>query len=169
MDLTNPPSKYWHCLVRPKGKKSTPVVNDLMFEDIQKTIIIPWHEKRVITVSGTLVDPAAGVEQIRIVQTQGPKQAYGCGLMSPRPDVATLICLRTNGFAANSRKVSGSDPEAIFSSYLKKEMWHFRHAVLALNRLECTRLFGGRSRIASEQTKRPNRRKYDEEHFVSYY
>src|SRR5438105_3458063 len=76
MDLTDPPTKYWHCLVRPKGKKSASVVNDLTFEEIQKTIIIPWHEKRVFTVSGTLVDPAAGVEQIRIVQTQSPKQTY---------------------------------------------------------------------------------------------
>jgi hypothetical protein len=76
MDLANPPAKYWHCLVRPKGKKSVSIVNDLTFDEIQKTVVTPWHEKRIFTVSGTLVDPAAGVEQIRIVQTQAPKQTY---------------------------------------------------------------------------------------------
>lgn len=76
MGLPKLPEQYWHCRVTPNGKKGFAVVNDLTFEEIQKAIITPWHEKRIFTVSGTLIDPAAGVEHIQIVQTQSPKQTY---------------------------------------------------------------------------------------------
>jgi hypothetical protein len=76
MDIANPPEKYWHCAVKPKGKKGRAIVNDLSFGDLQKTIVVPWHDQRVFTVSGTLVDPAVGVEEILIVHTAQPLQFY---------------------------------------------------------------------------------------------
>jgi hypothetical protein len=48
-------------LVTPKGKKNVAVVNDLTFDELQKTIIAPWHDKRTFVVSGALVEPSAGV------------------------------------------------------------------------------------------------------------
>jgi len=61
MSTSKLPEKCWHCLVTPKGKKNVAVVNDLTFDELQKTIIAPWHDKRTFVVSGALVEPSAGV------------------------------------------------------------------------------------------------------------
>jgi len=75
MDLTNPPSSYWHCLVEVPGRKHETIVNDLTFQDLDRTIIRPWHSGSPFTVSGTVVR-SDQVTRIRIVHTAEPKEVF---------------------------------------------------------------------------------------------
>lgn len=76
MDLHDAPDKYWHCLVKLEGSKRASVVNDLSFLELNRTIVQPWLAGRAFTVAGTVVNPAAGVAEIRICHTQRPQQYF---------------------------------------------------------------------------------------------
>lgn len=76
MDNQKLPSNYWHCAVLPKGRNRIAVVNDLTLDEVMKTIVTPWHNRRKFTVAGIIVDPAIAVESIQVVQTPSPVQRY---------------------------------------------------------------------------------------------
>jgi REase_DpnII-MboI len=75
MDLTNPPTSYWHCLVEVPGQKNAAIVNDLTFQDLKRTVITPWHSGSPFAVSGTIVR-SDQVTKIRIVHTQEPQDTF---------------------------------------------------------------------------------------------
>lgn len=70
MDLKNPPEFYWHCLVGMPGHKNSAIVNDLTFQELERTIVKPWLAGRPFTVAGTIVRSTDQVTRIRIVHTK---------------------------------------------------------------------------------------------------
>ena len=72
MDLTSPPERYWHCSVKIAGKKDYSIVNDLTFQELERTIVSPWNTGRTFTVSGTLIRSTESVEVIKITHTDHP-------------------------------------------------------------------------------------------------
>jgi hypothetical protein len=76
IDLTNPPERYWHCVVTLTGKKDHSIVNDLSFADLQRTIVVPWTTGKTFAVSGTGVRSSAGVSDIKITHTPSPQNVY---------------------------------------------------------------------------------------------
>ena len=62
VDLSNPPERFWHCQVWMPGENRPAVVNDLTFEELERTIVIPWRSERAFTVSGTLVQSTRAVK-----------------------------------------------------------------------------------------------------------
>jgi hypothetical protein len=47
MDFSNPPIQYWHCLVKLADREETAIVNDLRYEDLERTIVRPWLLARI--------------------------------------------------------------------------------------------------------------------------
>lgn len=76
MDLLNPPPKYWHCRVKLTGKKAYSVVNDLTFEQLERTIIAPWNSSRPFAVAGAVIRGVGDVSEIRIEHRDHPKDHY---------------------------------------------------------------------------------------------
>ncbi len=76
MDFTSPPERYWHCSVKIAGKKDYSVVNDLTFQELDRTIVSPWNTGRTFTVSGTLIRSTESVEAIKITHTDQPRSYY---------------------------------------------------------------------------------------------
>lgn len=76
MDLTNPPERYWHCIVELTGEKRYTIVNDLTFVDLQRTVVHPWLAGRPFTVAGTVIRSSEQVGRIRIVHTPQPQETY---------------------------------------------------------------------------------------------
>jgi hypothetical protein len=76
MDLNSPPERYWHCSVKIVGKKNYSVVNDLAFQELERTIVSPWNERRTFTVSGTLIRSSESIESIKITHTDQPRSYY---------------------------------------------------------------------------------------------
>ena len=76
MDLGNPPDQYWHCLVQMPDQKRPAVVNDLTFEELERTIVAPWRSGRPFTVAGTIIRSADAMQEIRISHTREPQSAY---------------------------------------------------------------------------------------------
>lgn len=76
MDLTSPPDRYWHCSVKISGQKNYSIVNDLSFEELERTIISPWNSGRTFTVAGTLIRTADSVESIKIAHTEQSRSYY---------------------------------------------------------------------------------------------
>lgn len=75
-ELASYPDRYWHCSVTLVGKSKASVVNDLSFEELQKQIVLPWHQDGVFPVSGLVVNGRAAVHSIRIAQTDKPKEDF---------------------------------------------------------------------------------------------
>jgi hypothetical protein len=75
MDLTNPPAKYWHCIVEVPGQKKAAIINDMTFEDLKRTVLTPWHSGSPFAVAGTIVR-SDQVTTIRIVHTDEPKEVF---------------------------------------------------------------------------------------------
>lgn len=76
MDFSNPPDQYWHCMVTLAGDKNFSVVNDLSFDELQKTIVRPWTSGKPFTVGGTIIRSHESVKQIKISHTDMSKQFY---------------------------------------------------------------------------------------------
>ena len=76
IDINNPPELYWHCGVKLGGQKKTTIVNDFDFENLYKTIVLPWREGRPFTVSGTIVRSSDIVETIKITHTDQSQKAF---------------------------------------------------------------------------------------------
>lgn len=76
MDLSSPPSRYWHCRVKLAREKRYSVVNDLTFDQLEHTIIRPWNSGRAFTVAGTIVRPGSEVSEIRIEHTDQPQSFF---------------------------------------------------------------------------------------------
>lgn len=73
------PEKYWHCSVSSETATGTPkrsVVNDLSLGQVETQIIRPWHENKTFTISGLVVSDKTKVSQIRLVQTEHPREQY---------------------------------------------------------------------------------------------
>lgn len=76
MDLSNPPERFWHCSVQTPDEKRPDVVNDLAFEELERTVIKPWLSGRPFVVAGRIIRSPDGVTEIRIAHTPLPQQAY---------------------------------------------------------------------------------------------
>jgi len=76
MDFDSPPERYWHCAVKVAGAQREAVVNDLVFKDLQRTIVAPWLAARPFTVAGTIVRSSSMVETIKVTHTQEPASHY---------------------------------------------------------------------------------------------
>lgn len=76
MDLESPPDKFWHCRVTVAGRKKPSVVNDLNYQELQRTIVRPWLAGRPFTVSGAIVKSPSEATDIRIVHTARPQESY---------------------------------------------------------------------------------------------
>lgn len=76
MDLSNPPELFWHCRVQMPDEKRPAVVNDLTFEELERTIIEPWRSQRPFTVAGTIIRSTSAVKEIRISHTPEAQRAY---------------------------------------------------------------------------------------------
>lgn len=76
MDLSNPPVRYWHCSVVISGEDDYSVVNDLTFEELNHTVVIPWLSGRPFVISGTIIRTTEQVSEIRIAHTELPKKRY---------------------------------------------------------------------------------------------
>lgn len=77
MELTNYPSKYWHCSILKKGSKQRPsVINDLTLEKLYDEIIEPWYQNRRFTITGTIINSQEDIDEIRIVQTDEQKDYF---------------------------------------------------------------------------------------------
>ncbi|HNT26564.1 MAG TPA: hypothetical protein PKH10_00160 [bacterium] len=76
MDIKSPPEHYWHCSVKIVGKKDYSVVNDLSFQELERTIVLPWKTRCNFTVAGTLIRSTESVESIKITHTDYPRSYY---------------------------------------------------------------------------------------------
>lgn len=76
MDLENPPERFWHCRAQCAGEKDYAVVNDLSFQELQRTVVRPWLAGRPFTISGRIIRTSQEVKEIRIVHTSYPQQVY---------------------------------------------------------------------------------------------
>ncbi|MEO1241005.1 MAG: hypothetical protein AAFX54_03780 [Pseudomonadota bacterium] len=76
MDTIAPDDVYWHCYVAKIGGKSTSVLNDAKFEEIQREIIQPWLNNQTFTVNGMVISSKDQLEEIQIVKTPHPKETY---------------------------------------------------------------------------------------------
>lgn len=76
MDGSKRPTKYWHCRVKLTRAKDYAVVNDLTFDELERTIVRPWNSGRPFTVAGTVVRSASDVSEIRIEHTEYPQDYY---------------------------------------------------------------------------------------------
>ena len=63
-------------MVQLREEKRPSVVNDLTFAELEHTILTPWRVGRPFTVSGTLVQSTSSLKEIKITQTDQPKQHY---------------------------------------------------------------------------------------------
>lgn len=76
MDLSKPPTYYWHCRVKLTDQKNYSIVNDLTFADLNRSIISPWLSAQPFSVSGTIVRSSESVAEIHVVHTDQPVQVY---------------------------------------------------------------------------------------------
>jgi hypothetical protein len=76
MDLSNPPDRYWHCLVKLADREGAAIVNDLTYEDLERVIVRPWLTGQPFAVAGSIVRSASGVSEIKIVHTAQPQQTF---------------------------------------------------------------------------------------------
>src|ERR1700733_13331323 len=76
MDLSNPPSQYWHCSLKLADRKDIAILNDLRYEDVQRTIVRPWLAGQPFTIAGAIVRSSSDVSEIKIVHTSQPQQAF---------------------------------------------------------------------------------------------
>jgi hypothetical protein len=76
MDLTNPPERYWHCVVELPGQKQPAIANDMSFAELQKAVVVPWRAGRAFTVAGTIVRAPDQVLKVRVVHTPQPQEHY---------------------------------------------------------------------------------------------
>jgi len=74
--MSDYPEKYWHCYVKLEGKTSYAVENDLSFEQLSVRILTPWHQSTPFTVSGKIINKNSKVEEIKVTQTDEPKQVW---------------------------------------------------------------------------------------------
>jgi hypothetical protein len=58
------------------GHKNSAIVNDLTFEELERTIVKPWLAGRPFTVAGTIVRSTDQVTRIRIVHTPEPQEVH---------------------------------------------------------------------------------------------
>lgn len=70
--------QYWHCHVRLRGAKDQDyaVVNDLPFSSLKKQVLDPWHASVPFPVAGKVIQRREDIEEIKITQTDEPKQVY---------------------------------------------------------------------------------------------
>ena len=76
MDYSNPPDRYWHCMVALADEKEYSVVNDLSFDELQKKIVGLWIGGKPFAVAGTIVRSYEKVKKIKITHTDLPKKYY---------------------------------------------------------------------------------------------
>lgn len=76
MDLANPPERLWHCSVQTAGSRDVSIANDLTYDELHRSIVIPWLTGRPFVVSGTIVRASQQVSEIKITHTDRPKQYY---------------------------------------------------------------------------------------------
>jgi hypothetical protein len=76
MDLSTLPTQYWHCRVKLTRAKRDSVVNDLTFDELERTIINPWKLARPFTVAGVIVRSVNDVSEIKIAHTEYPQDFY---------------------------------------------------------------------------------------------
>lgn len=76
MDLTMPPERFWHCSVQVTGSKSVSVANDLTYNELQRSVVVPWLAGRAFVISGTIVRSPEQVAEIKIAHTERPKEYY---------------------------------------------------------------------------------------------
>lgn len=69
------PEKYWHCYVKIKDS-SYFVINDMLFEQLERQVLIPWMQSRPFTIAGAIVRELTQVEEIRICYTEESQQVY---------------------------------------------------------------------------------------------
>ena len=76
-DIGGLPGTYWHCYVKMANTKQYAVANDLTLDALQGTIVRPWHDARLFTVSGKVIDRAKAMpEEIKITMTEEPLSAW---------------------------------------------------------------------------------------------
>jgi len=76
MSAIDPKSKYWHCFVLLSGQKNRAVVNDLTFEELERSVVTPFLLGQAFTVSGAIVRKSDSAAEIRIVRTDQPQKVY---------------------------------------------------------------------------------------------
>lgn len=76
MNLLNPPEKFWHCMVTVNGNKRPHVVNDLTFDQLQRSVITPWHAGSAFTIQGAIIRSPESVSEIRIANTAHDIRTY---------------------------------------------------------------------------------------------
>ncbi|MHB8252158.1 MAG: PD-(D/E)XK nuclease domain-containing protein [Acidiferrobacter sp.] len=108
------PERYWHCSVKMIGTENPSVVNDLSFQDLEKTIVSPWNARRPFTVAGTLVRSTDSVESIRITHTDQP-QSYYARHHEQRMSAAGICDLSTNRKLLPISKGTDRTHELLFS------------------------------------------------------
>ncbi|MGD1940614.1 MAG: hypothetical protein ACFB0G_04830 [Leptolyngbyaceae cyanobacterium] len=76
MDLSNPPERFWHCSVQIVGAQYPSVVNDLTFEELNRTVVQPWLAGCPFVISGTIIRSSEQVAEIRIAHTDNTQQHF---------------------------------------------------------------------------------------------
>jgi len=94
-DLSDPPERYWHCLVRLRDQRDAAVANNLSFAELERTILQPWHAGRPFSVAGAIIRPGEQVVQVRVVHTPQPQEAYAAQ-HNARMDAAGITDMATD-------------------------------------------------------------------------
>ena len=76
MDLTNPPERFWHCSVQMTGQSKPSILNDVTFDELDRTVLQPWLTGRSFVIAGTIVRSSEQVAEIRIAHTDYPKKHF---------------------------------------------------------------------------------------------
>jgi hypothetical protein len=95
MDLSNPPTHFWHCSVQVTGLDDVSVANDLAFEDLNASVIQPWLTGRAFVISGSIVRTSEQVSSITIAHTEQPL-SYFVSLHEQRMRAANIHDWATN-------------------------------------------------------------------------
>ena len=76
LTATTYPDKFWHCMVRMVDQRDHAIVNDLTFDDLQRSVVTPWIAGRPFSVAGTIVRSSSDVAEIRVSRTDHPQENY---------------------------------------------------------------------------------------------